>query len=274
MSLNAYQKACVVFLVVLLVFWAVIFFGGIQETFYNNLFVFLYGLLPLFGGAAAMVGYRKWGGLSTILGKAILLLGFGLFLWGCGESVYAYYNIFLGVEIPYPSIADLFFAPSVFFYTLGAFFLSRTTGISLGFRRRMGKAFVITAPLVIFILTYYVLIIVGKGGELITDGGSALKVILDIAYPLGDFISLSISIVVAGLSFRYLGGRYKYDIVFILIGLATMFVADSIFSYTTTVETAYSGDFGDLVFTLAVFFLTCGLLGFNKIKEPESVSAD
>ncbi|HEU5114554.1 MAG TPA: hypothetical protein VFT82_02190 [Candidatus Paceibacterota bacterium] len=266
MSFNIYQKICTIFFGALAVFWAILFATSTKGMLANDLFAFAYGLIPLFGGAAAMVGYRKWGGLSTILGKAILLLGFGLFLWGAGESVYAYYNIFLHVAIPYPSIADIFFAPSVFFYTLGAIYLSRTTGIGIGLRSRIGKAFTVIAPILVLALAYYIFIVIGRGGQLLPDSTNLLKTILDIAYPLGDFISLTISVIVAGLSFRYLGGRYKYDVIFILIGLALMFVADSVFSYTTTLGTKFNGDFGDLIFTCAVFFLTCGLLGFNKIK--------
>ncbi|HVU06199.1 MAG TPA: hypothetical protein VHE10_00145 [Candidatus Paceibacterota bacterium] len=267
MSFNGYQKACAAFFIALLAFWAVLFFGSAGDTTASNIFVLCYGLIPFFGGIFALAGYRKWGGLSTILGKAILLLGFGLFLWGCGEITYAYYNIFLQVEIPYPSIADIFFAPSVFFYTLGAIYLSVTTGIGMSLKSKKGRAFAIIMPFIIGAIAYYILIIVGKGGLLISDSNNALKTLLDIAYPLGDIVSLSVSVVVAGLSFKYLGGRYRYDVVLILAGLAAMFVADSIFSYTTTVGTAYNGDIGDLAFTVAVFLLTCGLLGFNKIKS-------
>ena len=43
--------------------------------------------------------------------------------------------------------------------------------------------------------------------------------------------------------------------------------ADSIFSQTTTLGTAYNGDYGDLAFTLGVFLMTFGLLGFNRLKN-------
>ena len=272
MILNIYQKFCLGFFATLIVFWLVLFATNTEGGFWGYLYVFLYGLMPLFGGALAVRGYRTWGGLSTILGKAIFFLGLGLFLWGIGETIWAYYNFFLDVEIPYPSLADVFFAPSVFFYTLGTIFLSMTTGVRYGLRNMGGKIFSIVAPFAIFVATYYLLIIIGQNGELISDKTSLIKSILDIAYPLGDAVALSVAVVVAGLSFRYLGGVYKYDVISILLGLAAMFVADCVLSYTTTLETAYSGDFGDLIFTVAVFLLTFGLLGFNKIKKSEVVA--
>jgi hypothetical protein len=269
MSPNIYQKNCFYFFVLLLVFWGTLHFTGSTEGTYNDLYIFLYGLIPLFGGVAAMVGYRKWGGLSTTLGRAILLLGIGLFMWGIGESVWAYYTFFLGVELPYPSLADVFFAPSVFFYTLGTVYLSRVTSIRYSLKSVSSKIFIVLALLAALVMTYYIIVMLGHQGELLSDKTSLIKSILDIAYPLGDAMSLAVAIVVAGFSFRYSGGVYKYDVMAILVGLVCMFIADSYLSYTSTIGTAYSGDFGDLLFTVAVFGLTYGLLGFNKLRNSE-----
>ncbi|MEN9622110.1 MAG: putative sensor histidine kinase pdtaS [Candidatus Parcubacteria bacterium] len=271
MILNTYQKYCFGFFALLIIFWLGLFFTGTKDGLVASLYVFLYGLIPLVGGVLAIRGYRTWGGLSTILGKAIFFIGLGLFFWGIGETIWAYYNFFLDVEIPYPSLADVFFAPSVFFYTLGTIFLSMTTGVRFGLRNMGGKIFSIVAPFFVFLITYYILIIIGHQGELFSDTSSFIKTVLDIAYPIGDAVALSVAVVVAGLSFRYLGGVYKYDVISILLGLTVMFTADSYLSYTSTIGTAYSGDFGDLLFTVAVFLLTFGLLGFNKIKKTEVI---
>jgi hypothetical protein len=265
MSLNAYQKVYVAFFVFLVIFWTVLFLNGVRGTFYNYIYAFLYGLMPLVGGIAAMRGYRTWGGMSTILGRAILLMGLGLFFWGCGESIYAYYNLFSGARIPHPSIADIFFAPSILLYALGTILLSMTTGARFGLKQVSGKAFAVVAPVVILVLSYFLLIKIGKGGN-ITDK-STLQTILNVLYPLIDALSLAVSVVVAGLSFKYMGGRYKLDIIFILAGLIAIFAADSFFAYTTTIGTAFSGGISDLLYTIAVFLLTCGLLGFNKLKN-------
>jgi hypothetical protein len=270
MSFNIYQKICTAFFLILIVFWVILFTSGARDGFYNYFFVFLYGLIPLFGGIAAMKGFYFWGKFMNAIGKAVFYIGLGLFLWGCGETVWAYYNFFTNVDIPYPSLADLFFAPSVFFYALGAIYLARTTA-DVALKTAFGKVFVIFAPAILFGISYYILIVVARGGVLLSEGGLTLKTALDILYPLGDFVALSVSVIVSGLSFKYLAGEYKADIMLILSGLATMFVADSIFSYTTTINTAYNGDLGDLVFTLAVFLLTCGVLGFNTLKNKPKV---
>jgi hypothetical protein len=239
----------------------------VRDSFYNYFYNFLYGLIPLFGGIAAIKGYREWGGLSTILGRAILFMGVGLFFWGCGEAVWAYYNFFQNLDIPYPSIADFFFAPSVLCYTIGAIFLARTTGVRFSLKNLPGKIFTTLTTAALITAVYYLFVALSNDGQLFSDKDSFVKSILDIGYPLGDALSLAVSMVVAGLSFKYLGGLYKSEVLFILFGLATMFAAHSYFSFTTTAGTSYNGDIGDLLFTFAVFFLSYGLLGFNKLKK-------
>lgn len=265
--MNTYQKIFSGFLVALFIFWLVLFSTSTKEGFYNYFYSFLFGLIPLIGGCIAMMRARLWGGFESAIGKAVLFIGLGIFLWGSGEMIWSYYNFFAGVSAPYPSLADLGFAPSILFYGIGAIYLSKATGAKFGLRNSYAKFFTIIAPILILALSYYVLVVVARGGVLIPDGETHLKTILDIAYPLGDFISLALAIIISGLSFKYLGGRYKTDIWAILLGLTVMFIADSIFSYTTTVGTYYNGNFGDLILTFGVFFLTYGVLGFSEVKN-------
>jgi len=269
MSLNGLQKICLSFFVLLVLFWIVLFATDTTSGFYNYLYSFLFGLIPFFGGLAAISSSPQWGGFKSAVGKAVFFIGFGIFLWGCGENIWSYYNFFLGVPAPYPSLADLGFAPSIFFYGLGAIYLSKATGAKFGLRNPFAKFFVVVAPVMIAVFSYYILVVVARGGVVVPPGETALKAVLDIAYPLGDFVGLTISVIVSGLSFKYLGGKYIVDIVAILGGLGVMFVADTIFSYTTTVGTYYNADFGDLILTLGTFLLTFGVLGFHTIKSAD-----
>lgn len=264
MNLNWYQKSVLGFFCALVIFWVWLSFTGTKDSMYNYLYAFLYGLIPLFGGIAAMKGVRMWGGLSNAIGKAIFFLGLGLACFGIGETIWSYYNIFLNIDAPYPSLADVFFVPSEFFYATGAIFLAQTTGMGFGLKNIFGKLFVIFTPVLVLAVSYYIFIELGHGGMF---GDFNLKTVLDYAYPLGDFVGLTVAILVSGLSFKYLGGEYKWDIISILAGLATMFVADSVFSYTTNIGTQYNGNFGDLIFTVGLFLISFGVLGFNKIKN-------
>lgn len=267
MKLNTAQKICLGFYVFLVLFWAVLFFNKVVEGKLNYWYSFLFGLIPLIGGLVSMFRSRVWGGFESAVGKAVFFIGLGIFLWGCGETIWSYYNFFMGVPAPYPSLADLGFAPSIFFYGLGAFYLSKATGAKFGLRSQVARVFVVIAPIVIFILSYYLLVNIARGGVIVPEGETTLKAILDLVYPFGDFIGFALAVVISGLSFKYLGGRYKIDIFSILLGLFVMFVADTVFSYTTTVGSYYNADFGDLLLTTGLFLITYGVLGFYRLKE-------
>lgn len=245
---------------------------GLTDGFYNYLFSFLFGLIPLIGGVAALFLSKVWGGTKSAVGRAVLFIGLGVFLWGCGETIWSYYNFFAGVAAPYPSIADIGFAPSIFFYGLGAIYLARATGAKYALRHPWAKWIAFIAFIGVTLLAYYVLVIVARGDVLIPEGETLLKAFLDVIYPLGDLLAAVIAVIISGLSFPYLGGRYRFDIYFILAGLLIMFVADAIFSYTTTAGTYYNANFGDLILSLGTFALTFGVLGFTRPnlteKEP------
>lgn len=270
MGMNVPQKICAGFFLFLFAFWLGLFLTNTTSGFYNYLYSFLFGLTPLIGGLAAVESARVWGGLKSAVGRAVFFIGFGVFLWGGGEVIWSYYNFFLGVAAPYPSLADVGFAPSIFFYGLGAVFLARATGARYALRDHWyAKMFLFTAPFVIAAVSYYILVVIARSGVVVPQGEDALKSFFDIVYPLGDFIGFAIALIVGGLSFKYLGGRYQWDVYSILLGLVVMFIADSIFSYTTTVGTYYNADFGDLVLTLGTTLITLGVLGFYRLKTDD-----
>ena len=267
--MNIFQKVALAAYLICTALWAFLFFQGIKEGFYNYLYSFLFGLIPLVGGVIAMYKSRLWGGLKSAVGKSVFFVGLGVFCWGVGECIWSYYNLVLNVPAPYPSLADLGFAPSIFFYSLGAFYLSKPAGAKFSLRHPWAKAFVAITPIVVLAFSWWLLIIVARGGILVPSGESTLKTILDIAYPLGDFVGLAIAIIVSGLSFKYLGGRYLADVIAILLGLLAMYIGDTIFSYTTTAGTFYNGQLGDLFLSTGTFFLTYGALGFATFKTDE-----
>lgn len=267
MKLTLPQKVAAWFMGFLFVFWVLLQYSGLKEGFYNYSYSFLFGLTPLVGGVVAMISSKSWGFLKSAIGKAVFFIGLGIFLWGCGEMIWSWYNFFLNEPAPYPSLADIGFAPSIFFYGLGAFYLSNATGAKFALRSFWAKVFAVVAVIVTVVVAYYVLVVIARGGVLIPEGETPLKIVLDIVYPLGDLIALLLAIIISGLSFKYLGGSYVIDIFSILAGLGVMFIADSIFSYTTTTGTYYNGNFGDLMLTIGLFLLTFGVLGFYKLKE-------
>lgn len=260
---NIYQKATTGFFVAMVALWLVLLLthhkGGTPNYWYS----FLFGLIPLIGGLIGMLKASIWGGLRSALGKAVFFVSLGLFLWGLGETIWSYYNFFKGVPAPYPSLADIGFAPSIFFWILGTLYLSRATGAWLVLKRsRKAKLLALTVPIILLVPSYYIQVHVARGGVLVPDGETALKTVLDVAYPFGDFLALLFAALVAILSYRYFGGVYRRAVYYLLAGLAVMYCADSVFSYTTTKGTYYNADWGDLLLTVGLYLITVGILAF------------
>ena len=163
MKLNTQQEICLSFFLILVLFWLALFAKNLTSSTYNYIYSFLFGLIPFFSGMAAMVGSKTWGGLKSSLGRAVFFIGLGIFLWGCGENIWSYYNFFAGVAAPYPSLADLGFAPSIVFYGIGAIYLSVLTGAKFALRNKKAKIFAGIASLALFGISYYVLVTVARG---------------------------------------------------------------------------------------------------------------
>lgn len=71
-------KLATIFFVLMTSWWFVLFTSGAKETFQNYLFGATYGLVSLWGGIWGLVISKKWGGFSSTIGKAIILLSLGL----------------------------------------------------------------------------------------------------------------------------------------------------------------------------------------------------
>ena len=275
-KMNIYQKLIAGYFVLMIVFWAGLFFTNHRSGELNYWYSFLFGLIPFCGGVVGMLKSRIWGGLQSALGKAVFFVSLGLLLWGLGEMVWSYYNFFENVPAPYPSLADLGFAPSIFFWILGTAYLSIATGALFALRKsHKAKVLVVAVPLILLLPSYYLQVTLAKGGVLIPSDETLLKTVLDIAYPFGDFLALTFAAVVFVLSYKYVGGMYRWAASFILAGLAVMYFGDSIFAYTTTKGTYYNANWGDLVLTSGLFLLTYGILAFaTKPSVPAETEAE
>ncbi len=253
------------FYLALLVWWFTILFSHLKGTPFNLAFAFAYGLIPLFGGVFGLRRAREWGMLKSAMGKAILFFSLGLITWGLGEMVWSYYNFVLHVEIPYPSWSDAFFVVSWPLWGVGVWFLSYATGAKFGLRKTSGMIQIILLPVTAIFASYYLLIVIARKG-VIDLSGDLMKVFFDIAYPLFDVIVISLAAVIFGLSLRYLGGKYRIAVLVTLFGFVINYFADFGFSYTTTVETFFNGNWVDLLFMSAMFCISMGVNSFS-IKD-------
>ena len=247
---------------VVILWWLSIFFRGIQETTENYAFSLIYSVIPLSWGIIGFLNARRWGGLTSLVGRAVLFLSAGIFAWGIGNLIFAYYNLVLQIPVPYPSLADAGFFLIYPLSAIGMSYLFKVTGASFGLRSKSAKLALLIIPLLLILLSYYLLFIVARGGEISYDG-DLLKLFLDIAYPVGDVIVITLAAVVYLFSFKYLGGLFRIPVILILIGFISNYIADFLFSYTTTTETYFVGKWVDLFYPTAFLLISLGLNLFD-----------
>jgi len=148
------------------------------------------------------------------------LLGASAGLWAAGEVVWSIYEVGLGVQVPYPSLADAGFLAAVPFAVAGIrAFWSDARGTSARWRVWFDGLIVAIA------LTSTAW---GFGLRAVWESSSSTK-LLDLAYPVGDILVGTILI----LAIRRATGQQKGRMALLLAGIASYSIADSAFSYLT-----------------------------------------
>ncbi len=268
MKLNNSSKIIIFLFIAVVLLWLFISVNSIQNTNINYYFSLGIGIIALLGGVFGIYNSKKWGFLKSSIGKSLFFISLGLLFWSLGTFIFGYYNIFLSIEAPYPSLADASYIISWPLWIIGMFYFIKATGAKFQLSKTAGRFMLFIIPIIVMALSYYVLIVVARQG-MITDGGGTLKKFFDIAYPVGDVIILTITILIYSLSFNYLGGFFKWPIVVILGGFIFNYIANFIFIYTVTKETFYVGGFGDLFYVVAFFLLSLGvsLMDVNRLHD-------
>lgn len=250
------------FYLALVLWWLSLYFRHVENTTENYLYSLIYGLIPLIWGIIGLRIAKDWGGFTSTMGRSVLFLSLGLCTWGIGNLVFAYYNLALDVEVPYPSVADYIFVLSFPLWLLGIAHLSKISGAYFSLRQLGGKIALLAIPLVAILSSYFLLFEVARGGQIDTTGDLE-KLVFDVAFPIGDALILALGLMLYGLSLKYLGGKFKLPIIITLIGFGFAYITDFSYSYTTSLGTFFVGNWVDLLYTTTFFFLALGITSLN-----------
>lgn len=241
--------------------------GFKNSTHYGYIFAFTYSFIPFFGSLIGFNIAKKWGFFNNNVGKAVFFFSASLLSWALGEFIWSFYNFFLNANVPYPSWADAGFVLNYPLWGIGMIYFGKASGASIGLHKRGRKLLLVLVPVIVSLVSWYVMVIVARGGS-ITSGGGPLKVFFDIAYPAGDVILLTMGSLIFGLSFRNWNAQLKWPIIVIFFGILAEYISDFWFSYSTTLNTFYNGCLGDLSFATALMILSIGVTLLDKGEEP------
>lgn len=264
MHLTKHSVLILSYYIFILIFWLYLQINGITSGEIGYYYQFAFGLVPLLGGVLGLIRANQWGLFKSKVGTALSLLSLGLIMWGIGQMFWSiFYNIILKIEIPYPSLADYFYIISWPIWFVGMIYLSKATGAKFSLKKVEGKAILFIIPAILIAASYYLLITVARGGTLTTLDGDFQKIFFDLAYPTGDVVILTTTILIFGLSFKYLGGKYLAPIIIILLAFILNYITDFNFALSTTQGVYYNGHWVDMLYPTVLTMLSIGISQFS-----------
>jgi hypothetical protein len=240
--------------------------------------VFLLWIVFGIGGARVTDAVDDIGELVAALAAAVLcsvaalrtssrrscwvLLGASSFAWAAGEAAWTYYDLIRGVQVPFPSFADLGFLTAVPLAVAGLLLFpssprraaDRIQGILDG---------CIIAGSMLFASWATIL-----GPLYAAHHGGVLKQTLSLAYPASDVVMVSLVVIL----FARAGQRGRASLGLVMAGFVAFAVADSAFSYMTEVNNYGTGTFLDTGWVAG--YLLIGLGALRAVHAPSTEVAE
>lgn len=251
-SLQGIYKISLLIIIILATLYA------FQSYYPEFIYFFSNAFPPIIAGAAVIVsGFsleRYWRRSKGRFSIIWLNFACGLFLWFLGEVIWAVYTLVLGVELPYPSIADVFWVAGYIPFFIALYLYVKLFSAVLT-RKTLLLSMIVIAALTIVVTATLFIYTFGRGEDLVT-------LALDFAYPLLDLSLFSAA---------YLGliifwkGKLGKSWLWICAFTMTNACADILFSYTTAQGTYYSGHILDALFCIAYLFTLMAF--YIHIKE-------
>lgn len=243
--------------------WLYLLLNGSTDTLGSNnlLFGALYGTtMSIFGVIVGLTSAKHWGGWHSIMGKAVTVLSLGLLGQFIGQVAFSYYNIVLGVEIPYPSLADIGYFGNIPLYTYGIILLAQASGVKLKLSTVSSRIQALLVPGVMIGLSYYMFL-----REYDFSSFDLLTTVLDFGYPLGLGLNVGLIILTLSLSRKMLGGIMRSRIWLLVCAFMFQYIADFNFLYQTLTGTWYNGGHGDYLYLVAYLFMALGIFQLRSV---------
>lgn len=244
----------------------VILQSTIEDKFnspYLALFSDTYGIIALLAALIGLFVTRHFS--KSRVGQIIGAISIGVIFQFLGQITYAYYRMVLNIESPYPSIGDLFYFSTIPMYIYAGWSLVTLFGENKVFSSIKNTTILISTIFIMVALDYFLFL-----KDYDASNYSNVQIFLDYGYPIlqAVFVALAIS---AYLVLNKIGGYLKRPVLLLIFALYSQYLADTIFTYKTINETAYSGDIFDLLYIVSYFLIGLSFVGFsaalNKLKQ-------
>lgn len=207
-------------------------------------------LFPVYALISAIFGFhvaRKYG-LKSLLGAVFFFLAFGLLIWCIGEIVWSIYVLVHGIEVPFPSPADIFYIIGYIPLFMAFSLFMRIFGQV--FSERMIKMSSIASSLFILAVVSFTVV-----PEAIAHSGNIIEAALAVAYPMLDAILMALA-VIAFMAFW--GGRLAHGWLYILLGFVLLSIVDVFYYYYNLLGLIWEGHPLEILWLLSYLAMAKG----------------
>jgi diguanylate cyclase (GGDEF)-like protein len=184
--------------------------------------------------------------------------------WAIGEGVWCWYQLGRNIEVPFPSLADLFFLLAVPFMAGGVVLLGEASGAVTRSLRALIDGAIIAGSLL------FVSWATALGTAIDAGGESPFAKVVGLAYPVGDVITATVALT----ALTRARGRYRGHLALLAAGVISLAVSDSMFAYLTQNGSFGNGNWLDTGWVLG--FLLIGLAsllpeqhGAEEAEDPK-----
>lgn len=254
--------------VFLLVWWFLLNYLGEKESSGNIYFSLGMGLFSLVFSLVLAVVFLFGKNLKAMRFSAAPIL-LGMCFFGLGTLVWFYQSGILGIEVPFPGLADVFYVLQFPLTVFGLFGLGSNEVFVLreGRNRSFAKLFtqMVCFLMLIGILLFLIAVI---SLDFYLDWES----LLTFYFPLE---SVSLLVLILYIYSKYLKGKKNW-VVKVILAQATWLAGDLFFFYEYLTGRFFNASYPDLLYLLGVFLVFSGALEGIKytLGESESVSEE
>jgi hypothetical protein len=209
------------------------------------------------GAAAAfsliIVARQKIDGLH---GKTYAMLSIGLMLWLSAELLWTYYELYLQIERPFPSFADVL-------WLVGYGFLAYHLFATYKFFRQIfdRRAIIAVSVLSSAVLAYLIYMMVAVAGDDVNSPDGRTLLLVSLAYPVMDMVLIVPCVIILT---GFISGKLTFPTwMLISLSLLTTSVADVGFTFGTFADMSLDW-LWDLLYNASYLLMAGALYWYNK----------
>ena len=251
---------------VILVLFAIqsaLFFYTWMHNLYDTIEAYTIGwtycFIPLTGIIYSMNKIKKNTQLSPKVLTTIMYLCYGLIAQLIGLQIWFYYNL-SGVAVPYPSIADFGYfgvIPCYIFVSLNIANPDWMNKISLFVKKR---GLMIFFPTLFTVSSMLALFKYGMG----IDIGSNMATIMDIAFPVGETIPMTILIYALVFKMQHASRFERTSAIAILIGFFLQFTAEYTFIFSARLNIYVNTGLIDFIYCVSYTYMALVIVALTN----------